>query len=115
MDGRGGRAYALCYVTPGEDLSTYCYLVYVPGAADSSHTGFGSASTLLGTTVKLELQRTGDSGGFYCIQTDREKEPGLIVTVAGKKYPCEVTEVEYNPTVYTLEAQRTLPQPSSAD
>ena len=61
------------------------------------------------------LQRTGNSGGFYCIQTDREKEPRLIVTVDGKKYPCEVTEVEYNPTVYTLEAQSTLPQPSSAD
>lgn len=115
LDARDDRAYALCYVTPGEDLSTYCYLVYVPGAADSSHTGFGSASTLLGTTVKLELQRTGNSGGFYCIQTDREKEPRLIVTVDGKKYPCEVTEVEYNPTVYTLEAQSTLPQPSSAD
>src|SRR5699024_2918138 len=40
LDARNDRAYALCYVTPGEDLSTYCYLVYVPGAADSSHTGF---------------------------------------------------------------------------
>lgn len=97
-----GRAYALRYDRATETDSESFFLVYIPGAGTSSEIGFGQSSTVFGTTLKLEAERTGDSGTLFCLTSSADTPPNLSVTLDGRRIPCEVTEVDFNPTTYYI-------------
>lgn len=97
FDGNTDHAYALMYEEAGDDENIYYALVYVPGAGDSHSTGFGPSSGLWGTTLRLELERTGNSGSLYCVKSSAKHAPDLKITVDGQKIKCDITMVDFNP------------------
>lgn len=100
FDGNTDHAYAMMYEEAGDDNNIYFALVYVPGAGDSHSTGFGQSSGLLGTTFRLELERTGNSGSLYCVKFSAKHTPDLKITVDGQKIKCDITMVDFNPVIY---------------
>ena len=99
FDGDADHAYALMYEDTGENGNSYYVLIYVPGAGDSHSTGFGQSSGLFGPTVRLELERTGNSGSLYWMQSSASRTPSLRITVGGNKIQCDVTMVDFNPVI----------------
>lgn len=100
VEGREDRAYALRYDLPGEyDYENKSYfLVYVPAGGGQSHVGISSGSSLFGSTLSLELERTGDSGSLFSVLYTGEKTPKLNITLGGKGIRCVTETVNYNPT-----------------
>ena len=99
VDGDADHAYALMYKDAVEG-DRYCFLIYVPGAGDSHSTGFGQGSGLFGPTIRLDLERTGNSGSLYWIRSSGGSTPRLRITVDGCKLRCDVTAVDFNPAIY---------------
>lgn len=99
------HAYALQYEYPSDGQTEQFYLIYVPGAGGHTNTGAGQSSGLFGRSLNLELH--SNSAGDYLINiiasNSDNKTPKLKIKLDGKKIPCEVTEVDYNPTVFTIE------------
>ena len=93
----------------------YYYLLYVPGGSDSPHTSFGQHTTLFGTTIEIELYWTSRSGDFYAISSSAKYPPRLRLTVGGRRYDCQIWDVDFNPTPYIFEVSKTPPIDSSAD
>lgn len=114
---RSDRAYALRYAYPNE-MDTgydYFYLVYIPDGG-GHNIGFGTNSGLFGTTLELSAERTGNSGILYCIQTWAEKQPlELNVTLNGGRIRCDVTVVDYNPTLFFIEPNYAHAEPNAVD
>ena len=113
---RSDRAYALRYDYPNE-LDTgydYFYLVYIPDGG-GHNIGFGTNSGLFGSTLELSAERTGNSGILYCIQTWAEKPLKLNVTLNGGRIRCDVTVVDYNPTLFFIEPNYTHAEPNAMD
>lgn len=100
FDGNADHAYALMYEETGGDDNSYFALVYVPGAGDSHSTGFGQSGGLWGTTFRLELERTGNSGSLYCVESSAKHAPDLEITVDGQKMKCDITMVDFNPVIF---------------
>lgn len=92
------RAWALCYSHYGEMENEYFYLVYAPGTGNSANKGLGMSSGFFGKVLGVDLERTGDAGSLLCITASSKERPKLKIKVDGKKIPCEVTEVDFNPT-----------------
>lgn len=104
LEGREDRAYALRYDLPGEydyENKTY-FLVYVPAGGDQSNVGIGTSSSLLGSTLSLELERTGNSGSLFSVLYIGEKTPKLDITLGGRGVRCQVQTVGYNPTTFLI-------------
>lgn len=97
--GNTEHAYALMYEEAGEDGNTYYALVYIPGAGDSSSIGFGQSNGLWGTTLRLELEHTGNNGSLYCVKSSAKRAPDLKITVDGQKIKCDITMVDFNPVI----------------
>lgn len=95
-------ACAFRYTREAESGNTYYLLLYVPGGSDSPHTSFGQRSTLFGTTIEIELYWTSRSGDFYAISSSAEHPPRLQLTVGTRKYDCQIWDVDFNPTPYTI-------------
>ena len=109
------RAYALRYdYDDGSDMEYY-FLVYVPGCGGSSPAGFGQSTSLFGTTLKLELAETGRDGTLFNLVSSAENAPNLKVTVEGKRIPCSVDTVAYNPTLYYIVPSYDELEPGAAD
>lgn len=98
MEPEGAHAYALCYGRHGEPENEYYYLVYVPDAGNSANKGIGMSGGLFGKALSVDLERTGDAGSLLCISASAQKRPRLKIKVDGKKIPCEVTGVDFEPT-----------------
>ena len=96
------HAYALRYDYVTEVGNEYFFLVYIP---DADCQWFGQSSSIFGTTLSLELQRTGSSGCLYNITSSADKAPNLKILLDGKRIPCDVTAVEYNPTLFFIVPQ----------
>lgn len=96
------RAYALRYTKDSGNSNGHYFLVYVPGASNHNEHKFGQSSGLFGTTIKLELNYTGNSGTFFFISSTSDRVPKLQIKLDGDKIPCEVTSVDYNPTLYSI-------------
>lgn len=113
---RSDRAYALRYDYSNELDSGYdCfYIVYIPDAG-THNIGFGTNSNLFGATLVLSTERTGNSGILYCIQTWAEKPPALRVTLNGGRIRCDVTVVDYNPTLFYIEPNYSYAEPDAVD
>lgn len=99
FNGDTDHAYALMYERVGENDNNYFFLIFVPGAGDSHSTSFGQSSGFLGPTIHLELERTGNSGSLYRMQSSARKAPSLEITVDGRKIRCDVTAVDFNPVL----------------
>lgn len=111
------RAYALRYDYTNE-LGTgqeHYYLIYVPDGGQSSYTGFGADSGLFGTTLHLDLERTGNSGSLYCVENSGNRPPTLRITLGGKRIRCETQVVDYNPTLFFIEPNYAQAEPGSAE
>lgn len=103
-EGQGDWAYALRYDLPGEydyENKTY-FLVYVPAGGGQSHMSFGTSAALFGSTLNLDLERTGDSGYLFSVLYTGEKAPKLDITLGGKSIRCAVQTVNYNPTTFLI-------------
>lgn len=103
---RDDRAYALRYDYSNDLVSgcSYYYLIYVPAGGQQSNSSFGTNSGLFGLTFEINLERTGYSGSLFCaeVQTDSGQTPNLNVTLDGKRIRCDVTAVDYNPTLFFI-------------
>ena len=111
----GTRAHALRYDYYNGSNTEYYFLVYVPGGGDSSHSSFGQSTSIFGTTVKLELEETGNDGTLFNIVSSAENAPNLKITLDGKRIPCNVDTVDFNPTVYYIVPQYDELDPDATD
>ena len=115
LNQEGTRAHALRYDYYNGSSTEYYFLVYVPGGGDSTHSGLGQSTSIFGTTLKLELEETGNDGTLFSIMSTAEKVPNLKITLGGKRIPCYVDTVDFNPTVYYIVPQYDELDPDSAD
>lgn len=103
------QAYALCYVNqfdPRSETRDYYYLIYIPGGGHVSRQGFGTSVGLFNITYQMDLGGGTDQDGYYCaMTTSKRKAPKLQVTLDGKRLECEVTVVDFNPTLYTIASE----------
>lgn len=103
---RGDRdeAYALRYDLPGEYEyeNKFYFLIFIPSAGHQTNSSFGFDSNLFGPVFKMDLEDTGDSGSLFCVEVNSEKPPKPEITVGGRRIPCSVREVEYNPTTFPI-------------
>ena len=109
------RAHALRYDYYNGSNTEYYFLVYIPGGGDSSHSGLGQSTSIFGTTVKLELEETGNDGTLFSILSTAKNAPNLKITLDGKRIPCNVDTVDFNPTVYYIVPQYDARDPDAAD
>lgn len=117
LEVRADRAYALRY-DYSNDLGAgheYYYLFYIPDGGQSPSTSFGTDSGLFGTTLNLRLERTGYSGSLYCVQTSVDRPPAPRVVLGGKRIRCDVTKVDFNPTLFFIEPDYAQAEPDSAE
>ena len=110
-----GRAYALRYEHPGGSSTEYYFLVYVPGAGHSPRHSFGQSSSIFGTTLTLELAFTGNDGTLFNISSSADAAPNLKIVLDGKRIPCEIEVVDFNPTAYYIEPLQGEVQAGASD
>lgn len=99
LDPQPYRAYALQYEIPEAEGGGYSCLIFVPGAGKQSRYSFGHGSGLLGERVSLELEYTGNSDSLFCVGLSGGNPPRLRIKLSGKKIPCDVTEVLFDPAI----------------
>ncbi len=109
------HAYALRYDYENDNSTEHFFLVYVPGTSNSQRHNFGQSSSIFGITLELELSYTGTDGSFFHVVSSSDKAPKLKITVDGEKFDCDVTVVDYNPTVYYIVPQYDELEPGSVD
>lgn len=109
------HSYALRYDYSTEAGNEYFFLVYVPEAGNQMHSGMGQSSSIFGTTLTLDLQRTGISGYLFNVRSSADKAPNLKIVLDGKRIPCDVTTVEYNPTLFYIVPQYDELDPEAVD
>ena len=114
QEGRRG-AHALRYDYDNGSGTEYYFLVYVPGGGDSSHSGFGQSTSIFGTTLKLELEPTGNDGTLFSIMSSAGNTPNLKITLGGRRIACDVDTVDFNPTVYYIVPQYDELEPGASD
>lgn len=96
--GELGKAYALHYAMEvGTGNPKDIYVVYIPGAGNAEHSSLSQSSGLFGEALTLELESTGGSGSVYCLMNSASKQAKLKIKLDGKKIPCEVTEIDFDP------------------
>ena len=117
LEVRSDRAYALRYDYSNEleGGQEHYYLFYVPAGGQSPSTSFGTDAGLFGTTLKLRLDRTGNSGSLYCVQTSVESTPKPRIILGGKHIRCETQVVDYNPTLFFIEPNYAKAESGSAE
>lgn len=114
IEAETGHAYALRYDYSTETGNEYFFLVYVPDAGNQMNSGMGQSSSIFGTTLTLELQRTGNSGYLINVTSSADKAPNLKIVLDGKRIPCDVTTVAYNPTLFYIVPQYDKLDPEAA-
>lgn len=105
LDTESDHAYALRYDYAAETGNEHFFLIYIPSAGDQTHSGMGQSGSIFGTTLTLELQSTGNSGTLFCVTSSADRAPKLKVILDGRKIPCDVTTVDYNPTLFFIVSQ----------
>ena len=99
------HAYALRYDYSPESGNEYFFLVYVPEAGQQPNPFVDQKGSIFGTTLKLDLRRSGTGGYLFHISYSGKKAPNLKIMLDGKRLPCEVTTVDYNPTLFYIVPQ----------
>ena len=114
LDAELNHAYALRYDHTIDDDTQYYFLVYVPGVNEQS-AGIGHSSGLFGTSLTLNLQQTNNGDAIFCVTSSSDKAPKLNVKINGKRVPCDLTVVDYNPTTYYIVPQYDELEPGATD
>lgn len=96
IDFTARSAYALRYTN---EYNQHFFLVYIPSIGDTTRTSIGQSSSIFGTTLKLELDASGGEIVFFSLYSSAEEVPKLKIKVDGKTMPCEITTVDYDPTL----------------
>lgn len=91
------QASALLYEEKGEEENRYEILLHVPTAGNSPRSSMGQSSSLFGTKMRLEFERTGNAGTVLLIRSDSRQAPRLEIRVDGEKLPCTVERIESGP------------------
>lgn len=115
IETEANHAYALRYDYATDTGNEYFFLVYVPEAGNQMNSGMGHSSSIFGTTLTLELQRTGNSGCLFNVITSADKAPNLKIVLDGKRISCDVTTVEFNPTLFYIVPQYDELDPGATD
>lgn len=115
IESETNHAYALRYDYSTETGNEYFFLVYVPEAGHQMNSGMGQSSSIFGTTLTLELKRTGNIGYLFNVTSSADKAPNLKIVLDGKRIPCDVTTVEYNPTLFYIVPQYNKLDTEAAD
>lgn len=105
LEVREDRAYALRYDYYDElaAVNKHYFLIYVPAGGRQSHLSIGLGSSLFGSALNLDLERTRDSGSLLCAEVQgKERPPRLEITLDGKHIPCQVSVRDYNPTTFFI-------------
>ena len=105
IDSETVQAHALRYDYSSDSGNEYFFLVYVPKAGMLMDSGMKQSGSIFGTTLTLELQRVGHSGSLYNIVSSADELPNLKILLDGKKLPCNITTVDYNPTLFYIVPQ----------
>lgn len=105
IETEANHAYALQYDYATDTGNEHFFLIYVPEAGNQMNSGMGQSSSIFGTTLTLELQRTGNSGYLFNVMTSADKTPNLKIVLDGKRISCDVTTVEFNPTLFYIVPQ----------
>lgn len=103
VENDSNTAYILRYkedstASPGK--TDFYYLIYIPSLGTPGHSALNSSSDLFtGHTIDLTLEECGrGEDTLFSVSATASKEPALTIHCEGKALPCEVTDVEFNPT-----------------
>ncbi len=113
LDKTPNHAYALQYDHANGNTIEHLFLVYVPGAGNQLSPGIGQSRSIFGSTLSLDIHELGNEGCLFNIISSAEKAPKLKITLGGETIPCDVTVVDYNPTVFALVPLDDIPEPVS--
>lgn len=103
QDVQDDHAYGLLYSSAFNGEQTHYILLYTPGNS-SNTTSWRRSDSLFGT--KLHMDFCGGGTGeevFTMLMADSRRPPKLDIQLDGKKIPCELTPVDFNPTTYCIE------------
>lgn len=115
LDKELNHAYALRYDHANGKGVEHLFLIYVPGTGEQISSGIGQSGSIFGDVLQLNVQFTGNDDGLFNIISYTEKAPKLKITLDGKSIPCDVTAVDYNPTVFALVPVFDIPESISTD
>ena len=115
IEPESNHAYALRYDYSTDVGNEYFFLVYVPEAGHHMTPNMKQSSSIFGTTLTLKLNRTGNSGYLFNITSSADKTPNLKIVLDGKRIPCDITTVEYNPTLFYIVPLYDKPGTEAAD
>ena len=105
IDLRERSAYALQYTQDTGNGKQHYFLVYIPSTGKQTHSGIGQSSGLFGTTLRLDVSSVSGERAFFNIAFSADEVPKLKINLDGEKLPCEVTSVNYNPTLFYIVPQ----------
>lgn len=109
-------SYALRYEHKTDTGNDYYFLVYVPSVGGKQvHSGIGQSSSIFGSTLTLNLSNSSGQATLFNISSSADNAPNLKVTIDGKKIPCNVTTVDYNPTLFYIVPQYDELEPGAAE
>lgn len=108
-------AYVLQYTYESENGNQHFLLVYVPGVGKQPNSGIGRSSNIFGTTLTLDLESTNGQGVLFNIEYSADEAPNLKIKLDGKKIPCGITTVDYNPTLYYIVPQYNKLDPDATE
>lgn len=100
--GNLGHAYALRYDSVTDAGNESFYLVVVPGADAQGKTSFGQTSSIFGTKLEVELEQGAGEDALFSLVSSADEPPRLVITLDGKRIPCDITVVDFNPTTYRI-------------
>jgi len=115
LDASTDHAYALRYTHSRNDTTEHFFLVYVPGTDELAHSGFGQSSNIFGTTLTLNAQYTGKGGALFSVISSADNVPNLKVKLDDKFIPCQITDVDYNPTLFYIVPQYDELEPGTVE
>lgn len=95
----GGKVCALCYEEETPQGTAYYCLIYAPGVSAQAPYLLEESAGLFGTTVYVELYPAGEDEVLIDYVSVGKRAPKLEVRSAQGNYECEVTMVDYNPTL----------------
>ncbi len=101
-EGDSDCAYVLRYDHETQTGMEHYYLIYVPGTGGSEQ-GYGHGASIFGTTLEFSFHHTGSDGWVANLVSSAQLPPKLEFQVDGKKIPCELTVVDFNPTMFYIE------------
>lgn len=100
---RERSAYALQYTQDNGNGKEQYFLVYIPCTGKQTHSGIGQSSGIFGTTLRLDVSSVSGEHVFFNIVFSADEIPNLKINLDEEKFPCEVTSVNYNPTLFYSE------------